>query len=65
VRRADPAGVTGLPPPASGPQHVTAVGLALYGARHRAPRTRVQIPVNAGLLGRMGGRLREWFSEMF
>jgi cell division protein FtsA len=64
VRRGQPAGVGGLADPGSGPEHATAIGLALYGARHRSPRRRaVQVP--AGMLGRVGGRVRQWFAEMF
>ena len=64
VRRGQPAGVGGLTDPGSGPEHATAIGLALYGARHRSPRRRnVQVP--AGMLGRVGGRVRQWFAEMF
>lgn len=64
VRRGQPSGVGGLADPGSGPEYATAVGLALYGARHRSPRRRtVQVP--AGMLGRVGGRVRQWISEMF
>jgi cell division protein FtsA len=64
VRRGQPTGVGGLTDPATGPQHATAIGLALYGARHRGPRRRtMQVP--AGMLGRVGGRVRAWLSERF
>jgi cell division protein FtsA len=64
VRCATPSGAAGLVDPASGPQHATVVGLALYGARNQAP-ARVAPAVSAGLLGRMGGRVRSWFTERF
>jgi cell division protein FtsA len=65
VRTGSPEGLEGLTEPAAGPQYATAVGLALYGARHQAPRRRAALPINVGLLGRVGGRVREWFYEMF
>jgi cell division protein FtsA len=65
VRIGVPRGVEGLIEPASGPQHAVAMGLALYGARHQAPRRRTSIPIDVGLLGRVGGRVRQWFSEVF
>ncbi len=65
VRIGLPGGVEGLIDPACGPNYATAVGLSLYGARHQAPRRRVMLPIDTGLLGRVGGRVREWFSEMF
>ena len=63
VRRGMPAGAQGLGDP--GPGHATAVGLALYAARHRERRRRTALPVHAGLLGRVGVRVRSWFVEMF
>jgi cell division protein FtsA len=64
VRRGQAGGIGGLADPASTPEHATALGLALYGARHRGPRRRAaQVP--AGALGRVGGRVRAWISEMF
>jgi cell division protein FtsA len=47
------------------PQHSTAIGLALYGAHHRPPRRRSSLNVPVGQLGRVGDRVRAWFSEMF
>jgi cell division protein FtsA len=65
VRHGYPTGVDGLIDPASGPQHTAAIGLALYGARNqRAPR-RIPLTMHSGALGRVGGRVRAWFSEMF
>ena len=65
VRRGEPVGVAGLTEPVSGPQHATAIGLALYGARHERQRTWAGMPANAGLVVKMGSRVRAWFSEVF
>jgi len=67
VRRGQPQGVGGLMEPASGPGNVTAVGLALYAARHRERdrRRKTAVPVGAGFLGRVQGRVRALFQEMF
>ena len=64
VRLGLPGGAGGLTEPASGPQHATAIGLALYGARHQSPLRRPAVPASAGLLMKMGVRVKEWFSEM-
>ncbi len=48
-----------------GPEYGTAIGLALYGARHRASRRRTFVPIPLGPFGRFGNRFREWFAEMF
>lgn len=47
------------------PQATTAIGLAIYGARNRAMRYRPATPPGAGLIGRMGDRVRHWLSGMF
>jgi cell division protein FtsA len=65
VRRGQAGGVAGLTEPACGPQHGTAIGLALYGARHRAARQRFPLPATGGLLGKVRGRVRAWVREMF
>ena len=65
VRHGQPEGVQGLVEPTSGPQYSTAIGLALFGARNRKPARRIPLGVPAGTLGRVGGRVRAWFSEMF
>ena len=65
VRHGQPAGVDGLIEPASGPQHTAAIGLALYGSRNQIPPRRVPLGMPIGALGRVGGRVRAWFSEMF
>jgi cell division protein FtsA len=63
VRVGQPGGAGGLTD--SGPQYATAVGLALYGARHQRPRRRSAVPSGTEAFSRMGGRVRAWFSEMF
>ena len=65
VRLGQPGGAGGLIEPVSGPQHATAIGLALYGARHQRPRRWPAMQPNAGAFLKMGGRVRAWFSEMF
>ena len=63
VRLGSPASVGGLAEPAAGPHYATAVGLALYSARHRTPDSR--FPVSTGALLKLGHRVRTWFAEMF
>ncbi len=75
VRRGQAAGIDGLTEPTSGPDDATAIGLALYGARHRGPRRWPSIAFRggrsratkpgAGVLGRVGGKVRSWFTQMF
>jgi cell division protein FtsA len=67
VRRGHPQGVGGLMEPSSGPGHATAVGLALYAARNRERERRRKsvVPAGTGFLGRVQGRVRALFSEMF
>lgn len=65
VRHGAPRGVQGLVEPASGPQHATVLGLALYGARHQPARSAIGALIAPGSLGRFGGKVKAWFSEMF
>jgi cell division protein FtsA len=65
VRLGAPRGAEGLAAGAAAPQHATAVGLALYAARHRPPRARLSLGVPIGGLSRMGDRFRQWFTEIF
>jgi cell division protein FtsA len=65
VRQGLPQGAEGLIEPPAGPQHATAMGLALYGARHRQPRKVVALSMPSGLIGRVGGKMKNWFSEVF
>lgn len=65
VRQAQPGGAEGLVDPACGPQHATAIGLTLYGAHNRREGRKATLNVPTGALGRVGDRVRTWFSEMF
>lgn len=65
VRHGQPTGVDGLVEPASGPQYTAAIGLALYGARNNRAPKRIPLHMPIGALGRVGGRMKAWFSEMF
>jgi cell division protein FtsA len=63
VRRGEPGGAGGMAESVAAPQHATAVGLVLHGARRRqeAP-ARSPHPL---MLFRMGDRVRHWLSELF
>ncbi len=63
VRRGAPAGLGGLAEAAATPQHSTAVGLALYGARRRAEAP--VRPPHPFVLARMGDMVKGWLSELF
>jgi cell division protein FtsA len=65
VRQGLPTGADGLVDPASGPQHATVVGLALWGSRHQVPDRRSSLGIGAGLFGKVRGRVKAWFTEMF
>jgi len=65
VRLGQPSGAAGLSEPTSAPQYATAIGLALFGARHRPPRKRVSLTVPVGGIGRVSDKVRSWFSEIF
>jgi cell division protein FtsA len=65
VRLGPPIGVEGLLEPAAAPQYAVAIGLALYGARHRPPRQRVSLSLPVGGFTRMGGRFKTWLSHIF
>jgi cell division protein FtsA len=61
IRRGLPVGVGGLADHVSNPAYATAVGLVLYGARHRSPVA----AGGGGALTRVMGRLRTVFKEFF
>jgi cell division protein FtsA len=63
VRRGLPAGVGGLTDGVNSPAHATAVGLTIYGASAPAPAARPGVP--GFMMGKMGGRVKSWFSELF
>ena len=65
VRVGEAGRAEGLVDPACGPQHAAAVGLALYSAQHHKETRRAPLGVPIGPLGRVGDRVRTWFSEMF
>jgi cell division protein FtsA len=65
VRRGQPGGAEGLAELSPGPQHATAIGLALEGARGARVRRRPTLGLPGVSLGRMGDRVRAWFSQMF
>jgi cell division protein FtsA len=64
IRRGCPAGVGGLADHVSSPTFATGVGLVLYGSRNRAAESG-RVPIGAGALGRVAGRLRDLFKEFF
>jgi len=63
VRRGLPADLGGLADAVSTPQHSTAVGLALYGAKQR--RVVPMRAVHPYFFGKMTGMFKEWFNEVF
>jgi len=65
VRQGEPGGAEGLVDPACGPQHTAAVGLAVHCAKHRREVRRVPLGIPIGPLGRVGDRVRTWFSGIF
>jgi cell division protein FtsA len=65
VRLGQVGGVEGLGEPPCGPQYLTAVGLALYGARHRNGKVRSSLPSSGGFLVKMGGRMKAWVRGTF
>jgi cell division protein FtsA len=64
IRRGYPANVGGLSDHVSSPTFATAVGLTQYGYRHRMSDA-AKMPVGAGALVRVAGRLRGLFREFF
>ena len=66
VRLGVPTGVEGLAEPSSAPQFATAIGLAMFGAHNqpRRQRLRVCVPMGGGF-GKVGNRVKAWFSEIF
>lgn len=65
VRQGLPIGADGPLESPTGPQHATAIGLALHGARNLKSRKTVSLSVPSDALGRVSERVRAWFSEMF
>jgi len=65
VRHGTPTGAAGLVEPASGPEHATVIGLALYCARHAATTQPALRPFRPGFIGSLNERLRNWFTDVF
>src|SRR5262249_31129891 len=64
IRRGCPTHVGGLADHVNSPTFATGVGLALYGCRNAVAEPG-RGPIGAGALGRVAGRLRGLFSEVF
>ncbi|MBI2344017.1 MAG: cell division protein FtsA [Deltaproteobacteria bacterium] len=64
VRRGLPRGVGGLVDVVRSPMYGTGVGLVMTGARTMHETTRV-MPTTTGTYGKLKGRVKEWFGEIF
>src|SRR5512140_2836117 len=64
IRRGCPTNVGGLSDHVASPTFATGVGLALYAYRNFAGEA-ARVPVGAGAIGRVAGRLRGLFKEFF
>jgi cell division protein FtsA len=66
VRRGNPSGIGGLVDVVASPVYSTAVGLVLWGFRHRSGRGVVTYrPAATGTFGKVTGRLMGWLSDFF
>ncbi|HEY3176366.1 MAG TPA: cell division protein FtsA [Candidatus Polarisedimenticolia bacterium] len=63
VRRGAPMGVGGLTDGIASPIYSTVVGLAMYGAASPAQLEKLSVPTY--LLGKVGVKMKSWFSELF
>ena len=63
VRRGSPEGVGGLMDGVASPDFSTAVGLVKHGLASPGPGYRTHVPSH--MLGRVGERMKSWFSELF
>jgi len=63
VRRGSPTGIGGLVDGVNSPVYSTVVGLVMYGATSPALSQRVTVPTF--LLGKVGVKMKSWFSELF
>ncbi|HET6371844.1 MAG TPA: cell division protein FtsA, partial [Candidatus Polarisedimenticolia bacterium] len=63
VRRGSPAGVGGMVDGVSSPIYSTVVGLVMYGAS--SPTQTAALSVPTFLLGKVGVKMKSWFSELF
>ncbi len=64
IRRGSPGAVGGLADHVNSPTFATGVGLVLYGYRNSMGES-ARVPVGAGALVRVAGRLRGLFREFF
>lgn len=64
VRRGIPKGVGGLVDVVKSPMYATAVGLVLAGA-NSGLHEKVSAHTERGGIAKMGGRVKEWFNEIF
>jgi cell division protein FtsA len=64
IRRGSPTSVGGLADHVTSPTFATGVGLVLYAYRNFAGEA-ARVPVGAGAIGRVAGRLRGLFKEFF
>ncbi len=64
IRRGSPTSVGGLADHVNSPTFATGVGLVLYAYRNFAGEA-ARVPVGAGAIGRVAGRLRGLFREFF
>jgi len=66
VRRGSPSGIGGLVDVVASPVYSTAVGLVLWGYRHRSGRGMAAYrPAATGTFGKVTGRLMGWLSDFF
>ena len=63
VRRATPLSVGGLADVVASPQYSTAIGLVLYGAKHKPVKRRSA--VHDTFFPRLAGRMREMIGQLF
>ncbi len=63
VRRGSPVGVGGMVSEITSPIFSTSVGLAMYGASSPAAAAKATVP--AMLFGKVGVKMKSWFTELF
>ncbi len=64
VRLGEPWGVSGLIEAVNNPKYATGVGLVQYGFQQAEEESSYSFAPGTNLLGDVGGRMKEWFSEM-
>ena len=65
VRQGSPKGIGGMNDVVSTPSFTTAVGLAAWGNRHGGPSTTKVEEKPSFSIGKLGGRVADWFSDIF